>query len=53
MGNPSLWSIPEVLKFFIPRILLAIVCGGLIGFEREMKNKPAGIKRWSHILQLE
>ena len=44
MGNPSLWTIPEVLKFFIPRVLLAVVCGGLIGFEREMKNKPAGIK---------
>ena len=44
MGNTTLWTIPEVLKFFIPRVLLAVVCGGLIGFEREMKNKPAGIK---------
>src|SRR3989442_4803478 len=29
---------------FLPKALLAIVCGGLIGVEREMKNKPAGFR---------
>lgn len=26
------------------KVIMAIVCGGLIGFERELKNKPAGLK---------
>jgi putative Mg2+ transporter-C (MgtC) family protein len=26
------------------KVLIAILCGGLIGLERELKNKPAGIK---------
>ena len=25
------------------RILLAVLCGGLIGLERERKNRPAGL----------
>src|SRR5438876_6713820 len=29
---------------FLPKALLAIACGGLIGVEREMKNKPAGFR---------
>jgi uncharacterized membrane protein YhiD involved in acid resistance len=29
---------------FLPKALLAIVCGGLIGVEREMKSKPAGFR---------
>src|SRR5438093_7293669 len=29
---------------FLPKALLAIVCGGLIGVEREIKNKPAGFR---------
>ncbi|MGE4169096.1 MAG: MgtC/SapB family protein [Candidatus Margulisiibacteriota bacterium] len=29
---------------FITRSLFAIILGGLIGFEREYKNKPAGLK---------
>ena len=37
------WSYPQLLKFFIPRVMFAIICGGLIGLERELKNKPAGI----------
>ena len=32
------------MHFFAPRIFFAILCGGLIGLERELKNKPAGIK---------
>lgn len=40
----------QVLAFgtiFFPigvKVLSAIICGGLIGLEREIKNKPAGIK---------
>lgn len=26
------------------KVIMAIVCGGLVGFERELKNKPAGLK---------
>lgn len=26
------------------KVVMAIICGGLIGFERELKNKPAGLK---------
>ncbi|MBI4168947.1 MAG: MgtC/SapB family protein [Acidobacteria bacterium] len=29
---------------FLPKALLAIVCGGLIGIEREMRSKPAGFR---------
>jgi putative Mg2+ transporter-C (MgtC) family protein len=29
---------------FLPRAFLAIVCGGLIGVEREIKRKPAGFR---------
>src|SRR2546425_2434337 len=29
---------------FLPKALLAIACGGLIGAEREMKRKPAGFR---------
>ncbi len=30
------------------KILMALVCGGLIGYEREYKNRPAGLR--THIL---
>ena len=29
---------------FLPKALLAIACGGLIGMERELKKKPAGFR---------
>ena len=29
---------------FLPKAILAIVCGGLIGVEREIRNKPAGFR---------
>lgn len=32
----------------IIKILIALVCGGLIGYEREYKNRPAGLR--THIL---
>ena len=38
------WSLPEVVQFLGPRLGLAVVCGGIVGLERELKNKPAGIK---------
>lgn len=34
----------ELMSFFIPKMCFAILCGGLVGLERELKNKPAGIK---------
>jgi uncharacterized membrane protein YhiD involved in acid resistance len=38
------WDFAQLLQFFAPRILFPILCGGIIGLERELKNKPAGIK---------
>jgi len=37
-------SMLPLARDFLPKALLAIVCGGLIGVEREMKNKPAGFR---------
>lgn len=34
----------SLLHFFIPKILIATLCGGLVGIEREMKHKVAGMK---------
>lgn len=31
-------------RFFLPRIAIALVCGIIIGFERELYNKAAGLK---------
>ncbi len=31
---------------FLPKILLAIFCGSLIGLERELKDKPAGMRTY-------
>lgn len=33
-----------LIKFFAPKVLVATVCGFLVGVEREMKNKAAGIR---------
>ena len=33
-----------LLHDFLPKALLAIACGGLIGVEREIKSKPAGFR---------
>ena len=38
------WTFSQLLSFFGPRIFFSILCGGVIGLERELKNKPAGIK---------
>ena len=42
--HPSNWTYLQLVMFFAPKVLLSVVCGGLIGLERELKNKPAGIK---------
>ncbi len=41
----DLWSKFEFITLF--KLLLASVCGGLIGFEREIKGRPAGLKTFS------
>lgn len=33
-----------VIQLLGPRILVALLCGGIVGLEREIKHKPAGIK---------
>jgi uncharacterized membrane protein YhiD involved in acid resistance len=40
----SHWSLLELIYYFGPRVGFAVLCGGLIGLERELKSKPAGIK---------
>ncbi|MGK5085855.1 MgtC/SapB family protein [Bdellovibrionota bacterium FG-1] len=44
LSASSSWTFLQLLQFFLPRVFFAIVCGGLMGMERELKNKPAGIK---------
>lgn len=38
------YSSSEILWYYIPKILIATLCGGLVGLEREMKHKVAGMK---------
>ena len=38
------WTFLHLLHFFTPRVVFAVICGGIIGLERELKNKPAGLK---------
>jgi uncharacterized membrane protein YhiD involved in acid resistance len=40
----STWTFVELFSYFGPKIGLSLVCGGLIGIERELKNKAAGVK---------
>lgn len=40
----SLLTLRPLIHDFVPKALLAIACGGLIGVEREIKNKPAGFR---------
>lgn len=42
--HPQDWSYLQLFQFFAPKVLLCVICGGLIGLERELKSKPAGIK---------
>lgn len=41
------WGITEFELNAVIKLLLASVCGGLIGVEREMKGRPAGLKTFS------
>jgi putative Mg2+ transporter-C (MgtC) family protein len=34
----------EILWFAIPKILIATICGSIIGWDREKKNKVAGLR---------
>lgn len=38
----------ELISFLLPKILVATICGLTIGWEREIKNKVAGIR--THII---
>jgi putative Mg2+ transporter-C (MgtC) family protein len=44
MGSPVTWTFLQLFQYFGPRVFFAILCGGAIGLERELKNKAAGIK---------
>ena len=34
----------DILWFALPKILIATICGAIVGYEREKKNKVAGIR---------
>jgi len=38
----------ELIYFMLPKLIVATICGLIIGWEREMKNKVAGIR--THVL---
>lgn len=40
----TLFSHSPVVDFFTPRVIVALVCGTIIGLERELFNKSAGMK---------
>ena len=40
----EIMNFAETVEFLGPKLLVAVFCGGLIGLERELKNKAAGIK---------
>jgi putative Mg2+ transporter-C (MgtC) family protein len=40
----SAMSFSEMIQNLGPKLVVALFCGGLIGLERELKNKSAGIK---------
>lgn len=44
MSSTSPWNYLQLLQFLAPKLFFSILCGGLIGLERELKDKPAGIK---------
>lgn len=35
---------PELIVFFIPKVIIALFCGGIIGLERELKGRWAGLR---------
>ena len=34
----------EILWYFLPRVIVATICGSIIGYDRELKNKVAGLR---------
>jgi putative Mg2+ transporter-C (MgtC) family protein len=34
----------ELLLFFMPKLVVAMICGGIVGIERELRGRPAGLK---------
>lgn len=40
----SLSSELDILLFALPKILIATICGAIIGYDREKKNKVAGLR---------
>ncbi len=42
--TPLSMTFTDLLQFFLPKIGISLLCGGLLGLERELKSKPAGIK---------
>ncbi|MBS1962527.1 MAG: MgtC/SapB family protein [Bdellovibrionales bacterium] len=42
--NPQDWSNTHLLLYFGIKAILAVACGGIVGLERELKSKPAGLK---------
>jgi putative Mg2+ transporter-C (MgtC) family protein len=34
----------EIMSFFLPKLVVSTICGGLIGYDREIKQKAAGIR---------
>lgn len=39
-------SVPfmELLRFYLPKVVAATLCGGMVGVERELKHKVVGVK---------
>jgi putative Mg2+ transporter-C (MgtC) family protein len=44
MLEPIFGDAGQLIGDFVPKAVLAIFCGGLIGVEREIKQKPAGFR---------
>lgn len=42
--HPPQWGFLGLTTFFGPKVIIALFCGGIVGLERELKNKPAGLK---------
>jgi putative Mg2+ transporter-C (MgtC) family protein len=34
----------EILIYFLPKILVSTICGAIVGYDREVRNKVAGIR---------
>jgi putative Mg2+ transporter-C (MgtC) family protein len=46
LHGDCLLDMDVMLYDFLPKILLSIFCGSLIGLERELKDKPAGMRTY-------